>query len=436
MIMRGKDKSKRIECDVRLERISLNRKNPRHDPCESEAQAIESLCKSDQILPLARDIVANGLNPIDRFGLMAIRGSKDSYTVIEGNRRVCALKLLTDPDLAPTVARRETYAKLAEDWTPVEVIPCVIFKDAEDLDLWLERRHKGQNGGIGQKAWGAVQQARHSGSRSPNTPALAILDYALSKGIITLDQSKNRITTIRRFLEKKSIRKILGLDVSDVDRITTSRTDEDFELLVRKFFNDLLAKDTKVDSRANKEIVDSYAQELDSVKGQSYKQSDPTPIFPSKSKPEKKPRKHPSREREHESLPLRSDIMEALEGLDSWKLKCLYQSILKLPLRQNYNIPLLALGIWSFFETLTALAGRDGAPNFQSFLSQQKLSNYGWSRDEVRALRLSIDHLANYGTVTKHHPQAAAFNSFQIHNDMVVLGDLILKLIEDVNSDS
>ena len=80
--------------DVAISQIFLALHNPRHEPVESEREAIEKLCATEEVLPLARDIVAKGVSPIERLALTAIPGSgkNPTYHVEEGNRRICALK--------------------------------------------------------------------------------------------------------------------------------------------------------------------------------------------------------------------------------------------------------------------------------------------------------------------------------------------------------
>src|SRR4029079_1880107 len=88
-----------------LGRIFLNLETPRHEPVTTEAGAIERLCAKEDVPALARDIVLHGTNPLELIGLIQVDARKTeesnpSYFAVEGNRRVCALKLLNDPELA------------------------------------------------------------------------------------------------------------------------------------------------------------------------------------------------------------------------------------------------------------------------------------------------------------------------------------------------
>lgn len=85
---------------VSINQIHLYEDNPRHKPVRDQPAAIAHLCRSEQVLALAQDIARIGLNPLELFALVPERDGK-SYYVAEGNRRLCALLLLNDPDRAP-----------------------------------------------------------------------------------------------------------------------------------------------------------------------------------------------------------------------------------------------------------------------------------------------------------------------------------------------
>jgi len=226
---------KRTQQDIFLDRIFLHHENPRHERYDTQAEVIEYLCRNESVLPLGRDIVRHGLNPLERFAVFRdetqAEGEEAAYIVGEGNRRVCAMKLLTDPDLAPPDVRKN-FEKLADEWDGIDTIPTVIFEDREDLDLWLDRIHQGAQGGVGRKDWNADQKQRHSGSNK-NRIALALLDYAEFKGIISADGRKGKLTTVQRYAGNAVFKEILGLDISKPDEVCRNRTADDFDLLAR-----------------------------------------------------------------------------------------------------------------------------------------------------------------------------------------------------------
>ncbi len=152
---------------VPVGRIFLFLQNPRYEPAETEAKAIEYMCNKESKYPLARDIAKHGLNPLGRFALLPTdKWTSDkanaTYYAAEGNRRICAIKLLNDPDLA-LASLRKGFEKLAQEWTPVRSVSGVVFDTLEDVRVWLDRIHAGLQGAAGRNKWNAEQNARFDG---------------------------------------------------------------------------------------------------------------------------------------------------------------------------------------------------------------------------------------------------------------------------------
>ena len=150
-----------IEEEVPIAKIFLFLSNYRHGPLSTEEQVIEYLCSKEYVYPLARDIVNNGINPLERFALIPSKTGKSSkslgtFFVAEGNRRFCALKLLSDPDKAPAKLRK-AFESLSAKWTPIKTVPAVIFPNLDAVKIWLDRVHNGAQGGIGRREWDSYQ---------------------------------------------------------------------------------------------------------------------------------------------------------------------------------------------------------------------------------------------------------------------------------------
>ncbi|HUU23966.1 MAG TPA: hypothetical protein VMW68_00155 [Methyloceanibacter sp.] len=255
--------------DVPIGRIFLALRNPRHEPLETEEQVIARLCEKEDVYPLARDIVNHGLNPLERFALVALktggRGGAVNYYSAEGNRRICALKLLLDPERAPA-ERRNAFRKLAEAWaSPIKKVPAAVFKDVKTVNLWLDRIHNGAQGGIGRKSWSADQKQRFDGGNK-NRAAQALLDYAEAEKMITPKERARKLTTVQRFLGNDVFREAIGFDQSNPDDPGRTRPKEQFDLLVHQFIRDLITG-KQVNSRMNKTEIIEYARPLPSLPG-------------------------------------------------------------------------------------------------------------------------------------------------------------------------
>lgn len=425
----GLVKNSRTFKDISLDRIFLDHENPRHEPLERQAEIIEYLCRNEEVAQLACDIAQHGLSPLDKFGVMKIDvdDPESAYFTTEGNRRLCALKLLTDPDLAPS-EKKSFFEEQAEIWSPIPIIECWVSEDNAEVNFWLKRRHHGFAGGVGQKSWNADQKARHSGNTSRNRVAIFFLDWAEQEGLITKEQRRGKLTTVQRYIGNPILRESLGIDASDPDKVLRNRSENDFKLLANKFIADMLSDSPKVHSRNNKDKIDEYARELSALEGQSRDRIQPEPLTTPSQIPKKPNRQKPVKTHGRSRLPYEDEIANALQETGVWKTKSLYRSICDVPLKEN--TPLLAVGVWSFFESLTAGMGRNSNTDFVSFLSATRLQGFGLGdKKESKPLRDALLQIQQFGNTTKHHDTSAAFNGDQIANDLDTLRGLMLKCI-------
>lgn len=422
---------------VPVGRIFLLLDNPRHEPFDSEAKAIEHLCEKEDIYPLARDIAKNGLNPLERLALFPVekrKGSKGdaSYHVAEGNRRICAVKLLHDPELAPAKLRK-SFEKLAETWTPIINVPAAIFSDIDSVRLWLERVHNGPQGGIGRKQWSSDQKTRFDGGNK-NKAAQALLDYAVSEKMLSPDDRKGKLTTVQRFISNDVFREIMGFDQSNPDDASRTRPKAEFDIIVRRFVRDLVAGE-EVNSRMNKDPIIKYARGLGTLSGVTPTRIEAeslTTDSPSESA-KKTRRKTPKKPEKTKHVLYQDEIFLALKNYGNGKLQSLYHSITSIEL--DPHTPIVAVGVWSFFETLTACAGRNKETSIDSYLSKNKMTAYGIAGDTL-TLTNALQRIREYGNTTKHHPVSATFNGDQLNNDVTSLKNVILKCIEEAETKS
>lgn len=423
--------------DVPTGRVFLALDNPRHELVETESEAIERLVTREDVVPLARDIVRHGLNPLERFAMTPIgktRSGEPTYWVAEGNRRVCALKLLADPELAPPKYRK-TFEKLSEEWVPIKTVAAVVFNDLDTLRVWLDRTHSGVQGGIGRKNWDAEQKQRFSGT-AKNRLAQALLDYAEAEGMISKQERQGKLTTAQRFLNSEVSREIFGLDRANPDELCRTRPKAEFDVMVRRFMRDLV-EGKEVTSRKNKPDIIKYVRSLANLPNVTTARIEPEPVAGldqgangqgGKKRVARKPKK-PQKARH---VQYDEEINLALRGLGNEKLESLYYSICDLELEQH--TPVVSIAVWAFFETLTGCAGRIDGTAIDAYLSKQRLNEFGVKGEDQKAVRGAIERTRDYGNLTKHHKVSAAFNGDQLNNDMVTLKAAIIKLIDEAGS--
>lgn len=420
---------------IEVDRIFLYEENPRHEPIETQPEIIEYLCRDGQVYNLARSISEAGPNPLELLGLVEIAGSggKKNYQTWEGNRRVCAIKLLNDPDRAPAHLRKD-FARLssASEHVPIKKIISVVFDDHDDLKFWMGIIHDGAQAGVGRLDWDAQQKARHFGVSSRNRLALAVLDAAEAMNLIAKDEREGKLTTAQRFLNSSVVREAIGIDSSNPDDITYNRPLADFQKQLGRFISDL-KENVRVNSRTNRPQIDAYGRTLARSKDISDQRTAPqslktaaTAVPAKKSKAKKaKAKTKPKHGRRLAHLEYNEGLATALETVRSHKLGSLYNSICNVRIEHT---PLLTVGVWAFVESLCALAGKNENTDFVGFYSNQKMSDLGFK--ERTTIREALTRIQRNGNSTKHHEIAASFDGPQLNNDLETIAPLLIKTLE------
>ena len=99
---------------LRVGRLHLDPRNTRIPPAhrsEDERALIHELVEHEDVAKLAASISEKGLFPNERLVVIPAKGR--SFTVLEGNRRLAAIKLLLNPELAQKPSQVAPFRKLA-----------------------------------------------------------------------------------------------------------------------------------------------------------------------------------------------------------------------------------------------------------------------------------------------------------------------------------
>lgn len=151
---------------VPLGQLDFDPQNPRLPPSvdgSNDAAVFEWMLSDTGLLELMGSIARQGYFPGDSL-LIAPWEETDQpaldaearYRVVEGNRRLAAVRLLVQPDLAPR--RKRSIDALSElaDKEALEEIPSVIFGRRDDILDYLGFRHI-----TGVKEWDPLEKARY-----------------------------------------------------------------------------------------------------------------------------------------------------------------------------------------------------------------------------------------------------------------------------------
>jgi hypothetical protein len=256
--------------------LDLDVLNPRAKPEEGQPEEMRSLLtvelEGEKVFKLARDICEVGmLDPGDRMYVMRSAQNGDRYTVLDGNRRLASLLLLSQPewldrnDIGLSTAMQQRFKRLQSEFPnrwPSEV-DVVIFDDRESANHFIRLRHTGENAGAGRSEWSALQVARfdHTGLwqcieqlRTENVLNLDVVNE--------LDRSSFAITNFERVAGKAEFQRRFGFSLGKnsfligADRLRTI-------FALSKLASDVTSK--RVDTRGEFEKVELMTPYFDEV---------------------------------------------------------------------------------------------------------------------------------------------------------------------------
>jgi hypothetical protein len=210
-------------------------------------------------------IVDKGVNPAD-LPMVAVSDEPGFYIVLEGNRRVAALKLLTSPSLlssmplSPSLIKKyKSLIEKAKGSLPLEMQCAVLSR--EDANYWIMLKHTGENEGVGIVTWDGRARHRFRG----NSPALQAVDLVEKANL--LDEGtkaklpKVAITNIERVLGTPEARRELGVEVKG-EKLTLSSPEEDSLGRLALLVSDVANRVVRVTDLDTKDQRVAYAKDV------------------------------------------------------------------------------------------------------------------------------------------------------------------------------
>lgn len=254
-----------------IDDLLLHSENPRIGSVSTQREALQKILdeQEDKLAELAESIATDGMSPIERILVRPEKPGGQRYVVMEGNRRLAALKLLTNPgaltnmSVTPTLQKR--FESLGKDFdrSTVEPLECYESGDTVETNKWIYLRHTGENKGRGVVPWSAVASRRFMGT----DPALQALELVKNHG--NLDE-KDRpllgdtfpITTLERLLDTKDVRELIGVEVKD-RKLRTGLPGNELMKPLRRMVLDLATKQLNVSKLKNKADQLAYVKGFD-----------------------------------------------------------------------------------------------------------------------------------------------------------------------------
>lgn len=212
--------------DIALSDLIVDVHNARlKDEQPNEQAALLAVARQNKrhLLNIATDIVEHGLDPLAVVAVVPTDDQQKRYFVLEGNRRVVALKALETPSTVSAVlstAEQSKLNRLAERFRqhPISSVMCALFSSEEELEHWTTLRHTGQNNGIGLVEWGAEEKDRYTARHGKPSPAGEIMDFVMKQGGLSehaQDSSRGIITNLKRLINTPRVREVLGIEISE-----------------------------------------------------------------------------------------------------------------------------------------------------------------------------------------------------------------------------
>lgn len=262
--------------DIQISDLLLDVKNPRYaDVARNQQAAATALAEKHpaHIMKLAADIVEKkGLDPTTLPAVVATTtNGKKRYRLLEGNRRLLAIKALETPTLISGVlsaGASKTLTELSKKYAsaPISSMNCVLFASEEEAEPWVWLRHTGENEGVGLVSWGATEKERYKARRTGKLkPTGQVIEFVEKHGSLSpeaLASNQKINTNVERMIETTYVKSKLGFDVVNGEVVSWYPADEIAKGLTR-IVDDLLTKKKSVNdlyyAKQRKDYVDSLS---------------------------------------------------------------------------------------------------------------------------------------------------------------------------------
>ncbi|MBN8521913.1 MAG: hypothetical protein J0L77_08485 [Alphaproteobacteria bacterium] len=452
---------KKIE-PFKVDELLLDEDNYRFKAAPNQKACIEKIFLASQqnfknlITSVAED---------DLGELLLVYQHKGKNIVLDGNRRLAALKVLSNPQkYSPTEAIRDHAEKLLlQHKVDFSDIQAQVSSDKQLIFKTVYERHAAGQGKsrIGWSAYGAARFRYDQQVEEGNDwYSLALLletenkypiwtdfidstDYshevfrrifksALDKGVISRSLFSDRNQRIKTSADKK----LLKDAIDKVNRFLTAMKDKDLSL-------------SRSGKYADKESVDEYISQFalspDNARAQppagtptgtrsgtgtsavnSGGVGTTTAVTTGTST---SVATSPPKDKKSYGIEQSDGLTKKLSELKSQKLIGLYKSLCTVSLYQHPQ--LLYAGAWSFFESLSALMGKKEGTSFDSFLGSY-MNNMGYTKIQKKDFAKPLKDISETGNLNKHSGTYHSKSAYQLRGDFTTLEPFILSLLDSL----
>lgn len=216
---------------IDLVNLELDLSNPRINPAADQNQALVRIIRAEstgdevgrKLISLAKSIADEGYEQSERLIVTPNPDDSNRYIVLDGNRRLAALRLLTTPnvtgrdDLTLSAVQLRRIRKLQEEFEKhpsLASVDVLVSPDRASAHKTIKRKHSGELDGAGRSGWEAFQERRFSNSGSYQMlMALRDANMLAHEALLQVNRGDFQISTFERVAQNEEFMSAFGAQV-------------------------------------------------------------------------------------------------------------------------------------------------------------------------------------------------------------------------------
>ena len=183
---------------LEIAKIIVNPKNYRFDPVDTQDEAIDLMLieKGKEIFNLAQHILEYGLDVAKSLRVLI---QDNNYLLLDGNRRITAIKCLHDTTLIRDPLLKKKFDNLLKDFSGklIQSVDSIVYDNEKEAARWIKIDHTGKNKGVGQDPWAAAGidrfEQKFEGKTSPSIQLISFLEEKLGRKQIGRASCRERV---------------------------------------------------------------------------------------------------------------------------------------------------------------------------------------------------------------------------------------------------
>lgn len=460
-----------------IEELSLDEGNYRFKKAEDQRECIRKIYDANQgyFKNLMRSIAEDDLGePI----LVYEEPASGHNIVMDGNRRTAALKVLNDPDYAPTPAIAQLAHKLGVNMTPSALKIQAQVSSHKDLIYKTVYERHASGKGRSRINWAALAAARFRFDRAMTDDkkdwqpiALVFEVEAADSGAEEfLNSEKYSHEVFRRVVNAAIRKKIISENIFSSSLRKIKRSEK--RLLADAIQKCLVILESMKKGElslsrgrhyADQRRVDEYLDGFDlapgvprrqggglkdgaanNVAGEGDQSGSHTPVG---NKPHDENGQYGGGDEDviddagdggasgptgySTRISRSKKIEKELSIYGNAKISELYTSLWKISLKQHPS--LMMAGAWVFFECLTKAAGKKDGTQLHAFVNNKVSKAGSWNirAEDVSEVRASAEYISHVGDLVKHGSRFTLPDAVHLSQSFKILEDVILLCIKD-----